>query len=90
MQYLRPVGPGPSGNTWPRWASHLLHRTSVRDIISDLSVFLVMLSVLSSIRCVSKNDGQPEPESNLYLLGKRETLQQTQVYIPARCQCKER
>lgn len=22
MQNLWPVGPGPSGNTWPRWASH--------------------------------------------------------------------
>jgi len=29
MQYRRPVGSGPSSNTWPRWASHRLHNTSV-------------------------------------------------------------
>src|ERR1019366_5476827 len=30
MQYRRPVGLGPSSKTWPRWASHLEQRTSVR------------------------------------------------------------
>ena len=30
MQYRRPVGLGPSVNTWPRWESHRLHNTSVR------------------------------------------------------------
>ena len=29
MQYLRPVGLGPSSNTWPRWLPHSLHDTSV-------------------------------------------------------------
>jgi hypothetical protein len=30
MQYLRPVGLGPSSNTWPRCASHRLQCTSMR------------------------------------------------------------
>src|SRR5258708_6223012 len=32
MQYLSPVGCGPSSKTCPRWASHRLHFTSVRRI----------------------------------------------------------
>ena len=32
MQYLVWVGGGPSSNTWPRWAPHCLHVTSVRFI----------------------------------------------------------
>jgi hypothetical protein len=32
MQYRSPVGLGPSGNTWPRWAPQLLQTTSVRRI----------------------------------------------------------
>ncbi len=30
MQKRRPVGAGPSGNTWPRWAWQRLQVTSVR------------------------------------------------------------
>src|SRR5882762_2152220 len=32
MQYRSPVGCGPSSKMCPRWASHLLHFTSVRRI----------------------------------------------------------
>src|SRR6266508_1332102 len=32
MQYRRPVGCGPSGNTCPRWPPHDAHSTSVRTI----------------------------------------------------------
>ena len=55
MQYLRPVGAGPSGNTWPRWAWQREQRTSVLVIHSDLSVFRVMLSSppVSVVLCVS-------------------------------------
>jgi hypothetical protein len=37
MQYLLPVGGGPSSNTWPRCASHLAHKTSVRAIKNESS-----------------------------------------------------
>ena len=30
MQYLKPVGLGPSSNTCPKWEPHLAHSTSVR------------------------------------------------------------
>jgi len=32
MQYLSPVGAGPSSNTCPRWAPHFAQRASVRTI----------------------------------------------------------
>ena len=34
-QYLKPVGLGPSSKTWPKWASHLLHRISVRSLDNE-------------------------------------------------------
>src|SRR2546423_11318366 len=37
MQYRRPVGCGPSGNTCPRWPPQFEHMTSVRVIPSVLS-----------------------------------------------------
>ena len=40
MQYRRPVGLGPSVNTWPRWESHRLHSTSVRTMPKLRSVSL--------------------------------------------------
>ena len=30
MQYRRPVGAGPSSNTWPKWPSHAAQTTSMR------------------------------------------------------------
>jgi len=38
IQYLLPVGGGPSSKTWPRWASQTAQRTSVRGIkMTDIS-----------------------------------------------------
>lgn len=39
IQYRRPVGGGPSGNTWPRWESHWKTKwkkyiTDIRSVIS--------------------------------------------------------
>jgi hypothetical protein len=32
IQYLNPLGAGPSGNTWPKCESQTLHSTSIRVI----------------------------------------------------------
>src|SRR2546430_2367804 len=47
MQYRRPVGRGPSGNTWPRCASHRLQTASVRRIPYSLSSCAATLSLVS-------------------------------------------
>src|ERR1700675_2523468 len=60
MQYLRPVGAGPSSKTWPRCASHLLQRTSVRLIKRLLSVSVLTLASDAG----AKKLGHPVPESN--------------------------
>ena len=44
MQKRNPVGWGPSGNTWPRCESHLLHSTSVLLIKSELSSLVATFS----------------------------------------------
>ena len=61
MQYRRPVGFGPSLNTWPRWASHRLHRTSVRLMkrLLSVSVFTLFWSI------TVQKLGHPVRESNL-------------------------
>ena len=45
MQKRRPVGAGPSGNTWPRWASQAAHSTSIRRMKSELSSRVATASV---------------------------------------------
>lgn len=35
IQYRNPVGWGPSSNRWPKCASHLAHRTSVRTMPNE-------------------------------------------------------
>ena len=60
MQYLIPVGSGPSSNACPRCPPHLPHTTSVRlmpNLLSDLA------STATSITGLKKL-GQPVPESN--------------------------
>src|SRR5262245_14279127 len=37
MQYRKPVGCGPSGKTWPRWASQRAQATAMRRILWLLS-----------------------------------------------------
>lgn len=59
MQYLRPVGSGPSSNTCPKWEPQLAHSTSVRRTNKLRSSF-------SCTRCSSMGAeklGQPVPES---------------------------
>src|SRR6478736_4168409 len=61
MQYRRPVGPGPSLKTWPRWPSHFEHSTSVRIMPWETS--RSSSTWLSIAGC--EKLGQPQPESNL-------------------------
>ena len=56
IQYLLFVGFGPSSNTWPRWAPHLLQVTSIRDIPWDLSS--MSFKFFESV--ISKKLGHPE------------------------------
>ena len=60
MQYRWPVGRGPSGNTWPRWAPQLRQRASVRTMPWLVSV---SSSTASESRAWKKL-GQPVPDSN--------------------------
>src|SRR5471032_2197855 len=60
MQYRKPVGRGPSGNTWPRWAPQFRHRASVRVMPWLWSTFSSTASVSSD----AEKLGQPVPESN--------------------------
>jgi len=82
MQYLKPVGPGPSGKTWPKWAPQEEQSTSVLRIPNLKSVFLVILSFWSASLTLSTKLGHPDPESNFFLLEKRAVPQQTQLYTP--------
>src|SRR3989344_6114650 len=61
IQYLCPVGWGPSSKTWPRCEPQRLQTTSARCIPRLLSSFKLILAL--SIGC--QNLGQPEPESYL-------------------------
>ena len=74
MQYRSPVGPGPSGNTCPRWAPQLRQTTSVRTIPWLVSV---RPSTPSSVAGAVKL-GHPVPESNLVDESKSGSSQQTQ------------
>ncbi len=60
MQYRSPVGAGPSGNTWPRWAPHCAHTVSVRTMPWLRSVISRMAPGLAWEKL-----GQPQPASNL-------------------------
>ena len=71
IQYLKPVGWGPSLKTCPRWASQLEHFTSVLTIPNELSSNSFIELLLLGI----KKLGQPQPASyfendsnNRYLL----------------------
>src|SRR4051812_8540943 len=60
MQYRRPVGAGPSSNTWPRCPLHRAQWTSTRTIPNLRSV-VVSTAFSSGV----KKLGQPVPLSNL-------------------------
>lgn len=49
MQYLFPVGAGPSLKTCPRCPPHLLHRASVRSIPSLVSLSILTLSLIAGL-----------------------------------------
>ena len=60
MQYLNPVGCGPSGNTWPKCASHWAQTTSTRRIPYELSDSVRTFSFAMG----AEKLGQPVPDSN--------------------------
>ncbi len=79
MQKRWPVGLGPSGKTWPRWASQRAHSTSVRVEKNDESSKVA--SAPSATGLVKL--GQPVPDSNLSAEENSGSPQQTQAYVPS-------
>src|SRR4051812_5888398 len=73
-----PVGRGPSGNRWPRCASHFAQRTSVRIIPCDESV----RSSTGASGAGFQNDGHPLPDSNFSSLRNSSVPHTTHVYTP--------
>jgi hypothetical protein len=74
MQKRNPVGSGPSGNTWPRWASQTLHITSTRTMPKAVSFsYFIAFVAIGSVKL-----GQPDLLSNLIEESKRGVLQQMQ------------
>ena len=61
MQYLSPVGLGPSLNTWPRWESACLLLISVLVVKKLLSSFSTIFPGSNGLVKL----GQPVPDSNL-------------------------
>src|SRR5512143_1647795 len=78
MQYLSPVGGGPSVNTWPRCASQRAQSTSVRRVNMLQSSLVVMFSFATGLVKL----GQPVPDSNLSSELKRSRSQHTHLYVP--------
>src|SRR5580704_14522924 len=79
IQYRRPVGCGPSSNTWPRCELALAERTSVRAINKCLSSFVSTFAGTSGFVKL----GQPVPESNLSSELNRGSPETTSTYMPA-------
>ena len=78
MQYLFPVGVGPSLKTCPRWPWHFLHSTSVFSIPWERSFFSSTFSVFAGL----SKEGQPVPDSNLVSEENNSVPQPEQTYIP--------
>lgn len=74
MQYLLPVGLGPSSKTWPKCEPHFLQTTSVRLSSGRSST--------ASEKAGSQKDGQPVPESNFVSEEKSLAPQLEHLYIP--------
>src|SRR3990172_8893882 len=79
MQYLSPVGFGPSLKTCPRWESACLLRTSVLLMNNPLSSLSTILSGSSGFVKL----GQPVPESYLSRELKRGSPETMSTYIPS-------
>ena len=74
-QKRSPLGSGPSGNTCPKWASQVLHKTSTRIMPSVLSFeYLIAFSLMGAVKL-----GQPLLELNLILESNSFVLQQVHV-----------
>ena len=73
IQYLKPVGLGPSGKRWPKCEPQFEQTVSSLIIPWLRSSTIVTLSVETE----SKKLGQPDLESNFVLDEKREDLQTT-------------
>ena len=79
IQYLFPVGFGPSLNKWPRWESAFTDLTSIRDILNERSG---MFTTLSGTRGRVK-EGQPVPDLNLSFELNNGSPETISTYIPA-------
>ena len=79
MQYRSPLGPGPSGNTWPRWPPQRLQRTSTRSMPWPRS----STSSTASVTIGSEKLGQPVPDSNLVDASNSGVPQPAQWYVPS-------
>jgi hypothetical protein len=77
MQYRRPLGAGPSGKTWPRWASHVLQMVSIRCRKLGPSKRYAM--TFAYMGCAKV--GHPVPDSNFSGASNRTVPQQRQEYI---------
>lgn len=75
MQYLRPVGWGPSSNTCPKWEPQLPHSTSVRRMNRPRSSFSDTLAFSMGAQKL----GQPVPESYFVLEANSSFPQTTQT-----------
>ena len=82
MQYLWPVGAGPSGNLWPKCELHWEHTASSRTIPWLRSSIIEI--EFGSI--VSKKLGHPDPDSYFVLDEKRAWLHTAHPYIPVSLQ----
>ena len=80
MQYRRPVGGGPSSNTWPRCPPHRLQCTSVRVMPKLRSVVLPMAPSMGA-----KKLGHPVRLSNLRSAVKRGWPHPAHRNVPSRC-----
>src|SRR5215471_14027405 len=82
MQYLNPVGFGPSSKTWPRWPPQRRQWTAVRSMPSEVSS--VVPTALSS---GAQKLGQPVPLSNFVVDEKRSSAQPAHANTPALDSC---
>lgn len=92
MQYRILVGSGPSLNTWPRCALHLLHCTSVLSIPWELSLIIIndnnhINSFILSFSA-AKNAGQPHPFiiNSLFHLPELNFVVDEKIYSPQQMQ----
>jgi hypothetical protein len=79
MQYLRPVGGGPSSKTWPKCPPHFEHSTSVLAMPSDPSFSIFM----AFFETGEKKLGQPLMELNFSPELNRGASQAAQTYLPS-------